>query len=137
MSTYSGEPLDPTAPEYLVYPVEFHEIDPQLLTDEICVIGFGESFKTSEPPENVDIPESYRSPELILEQKVGTGSDLWALGCTLFAIRTGRKLFDAFFEEPDEQLCLMVKSLGAFPQRLWDIWERGERNFPKHHVEDQ
>lgn len=80
------------------------------------MIDFGESFKASEPPKNLGIPDNYCSSELIFEQKAGIGSDLRALGCTLFAIRTGRMLFATVFGDLDDQLNLMVRWFGKFPR---------------------
>lgn len=88
------------------------------------MIDFGGSFKALEPPENLGIPESYCSPEFIFEQSLEPGTsircDLWALGCTLFEIRTGRRLFGAVMGDMDDQLCLMVDMFGAFPKKWWD-----------------
>lgn len=39
--------------------------------------------------------EYYRSPELLLELEYGTSSDMWALGCTMLELLTGKILFDA------------------------------------------
>lgn len=35
----------------------------------------------------------YASPEMLSEQKIGTGSDLWAFGCLLYALLTGASPF--------------------------------------------
>ncbi|KAF7159608.1 hypothetical protein CNMCM5623_004988 [Aspergillus felis] len=89
--TESGKtPSDPTAPRYLVRPVEFR---------------------------NVPLP--YRPPELVLENTPGFGCDLWALGCTLFEIRTGRKLF------------YMVEMLGALPEPWWSTTWKQRKEFFK------
>ena len=110
---------NPSAPQYLVYPIDWHTIDSKYVSSDPCVIDFGESFAASQPPEALGIPGPYRSPELILEQKAGYGSDLWALGCTLFEIRTGRRLFDVFDDEDDAVLDAMVQALGNMPEPWW------------------
>ncbi|KXX74462.1 Serine/threonine-protein kinase AFC3 [Madurella mycetomatis] len=69
-----------------------------------------------EPPEDLGIPGPYRSPGLILESAAGFPSDLWALGCTLFEIRTGRKLFSSFDDDDDEYLDGMSQILGELPE---------------------
>ena len=116
----------PTAPGYLVYPVKWHTVDKSLFLKTPRLIDFGESFDvSSDAPEYPGTPPPYRSPELILEDAAGIPSDLWALGCTLFEIRTGRKLFDLFDDEDDEYLDAMCQILGKLPEPWWSTtWER-------------
>jgi serine/threonine-protein kinase SRPK3 len=80
---------DPSAPRYLVRPVDFYSVDSRFLTKEASIIDFGESFEVSSPPGDLCTPQIYCSPELVMDKIAGTGSDLWVLGCTLFKIRTG------------------------------------------------
>jgi serine/threonine protein kinase len=101
-----------TAPEYLVYPVSWWDVDTQFISKELCLIDFGESFEISEPPDDLGIPGPYRSPGLILDKEAGFGSDIWALGCTLFEIRTGRKLFSLFGDEDNDYLDAIVQVVG-------------------------
>lgn len=89
------------------------------ISSDPCLIDFGESFMASDPPEKLGTPGPYRSPELILESKAGYESDLWALGCTLFEIRTGRRLFNLFDDEDDAYLEAMVQLLGVMPEPWW------------------
>jgi serine/threonine-protein kinase PRP4 len=35
----------------------------------------------------------YRAPEIIIGREIGIGVDMWALGCTLYELYTGRILF--------------------------------------------
>lgn len=118
-----------SAPKYLVYPVNWEDVlakdtEPGLQTGSACLTDFGESFEMDDPPPEVGIPQVYCSPEQALEQKVGTASDLWALGCTLFEIRTGRKLFDTFDDDMDECLYTIATILGKYPEPWWsETWE--------------
>ncbi|OIW29097.1 kinase-like protein [Coniochaeta ligniaria NRRL 30616] len=119
---------NPSAPQYLVYPIDWHAVDSKYISSDPCVIDFGESFTASQPPEQLGIPGPYRSPELILEHKAGYGSDLWALGCTLFEIRTGRRLFDMFDDEDDVYLDAIVEVLGKMPEPWWSTtWAERKR----------
>lgn len=108
-----------TAPDYLVYPVKWCDVDSQFISTDPCIIDFGESFEISHPPDDLGTPGSYRSPELILDKKAGRGSDIWALGCTLFEIRTGRKLFSPFDDEDDDYLVEITQLLGRLPEPWW------------------
>lgn len=131
--TGSDEPHQlPTAPEYVVYPIRWEEVDPSHFSNETCVVDLGEAFKVNNPPSDIGIPQPYRSPELLLEKSgptiVGFGCDLWALGCTLFEIRTGRKLFNLFDDDDDSYLDAMVSILGRMPEPWWSTtWEARKR----------
>ncbi|EAW11064.1 putative protein kinase [Aspergillus clavatus NRRL 1] len=129
--TGAGEtPSDPTAPQYLVRPVNFHKVPLPYITDQVLLIDFGECYEISNPPEELGIPESYRAPEIVLENKPGVGCDLWALGCTLFEIRTGRKLFSSFDENIDDLIRSMVLLLGVLPEPWWSTtWKHRKRWF--------
>lgn len=94
------------------------------------MIDFGECFPISNLPEGVGTPGPYRSPELLLENKLGIPSDLWALACTLFEIRTGRKLFESFDDADDDYLEAMCLVLGQLPEPWWSTtWEARRRRF--------
>ncbi|KAM7218369.1 Protein kinase-like domain containing protein [Rhypophila decipiens] len=129
----SCEPWPASAPKYLVKPINWElrcgiEARLKLLTDRICVADFGESFDVNDLPEDLEIPQEYRAPEYILDKRLGIESDLWALGCTLFEIRTGRRLFDLPDDDPDEHLARIVQVLGKFSEPWWSTtWEaRGQ-----------
>ncbi|KAF6801056.1 protein kinase domain-containing protein [Colletotrichum musicola] len=94
------KPLNPTphAPKYLVLPVDFSRADKDLVYDpSVHVIDFGESFDVSQPPRaRFGIPIDYAAPEVVFDKSGATAMDLWALGCTLYAIRLGQQLFNVF-----------------------------------------
>ncbi|XHG09836.1 hypothetical protein AWENTII_012874 [Aspergillus wentii] len=124
VTTYSGQPLPGTARKYLVDSIDFYDLDPQFLTDQIYVIDFGESFDLSHPPKTLGTPRSYCAPELLLGEPPSIASDLWALACTLFTIRMGRKIIDLFDNEPDDYLYFLVLMLGPLPEPWWSTtWE--------------
>ncbi|KAM7193784.1 Protein kinase-like domain containing protein [Naviculisporaceae sp. PSN 640] len=124
-----------SAPKYLVKPINWEsrgspETRLRFLTDRICVADFGESFDVNDLPEDLEMPQEYRAPEYILDKRLGVESDLWALGCTLFEIRTGRRLFDLPDDDPDEHLARIVQLLGKFPEPWWSTtWEAREQYF--------
>ncbi|KAI1145794.1 kinase-like domain-containing protein [Nemania diffusa] len=124
----------PEAPQYLVYPIIWEDIaqgpyGESLITGEACIIDFGESLEISNPPPDIGIPQIYCSPEYTLDQNVGVGCDLWAPGCTIFEIRTGRRLFDTFDDDPDEQLWKVAMILGKPPEPWWSKTWEARRSF--------
>ncbi|RBR26081.1 uncharacterized protein FIESC28_01109 [Fusarium coffeatum] len=124
------EELPPSCPEYVVRRADLSELGNEYLTDEICVIDFGESFKFSAPPEGLGIPENYLPPEVLLDlpDAFGAACDLWALGCTLFEIREQLPLFYMIYDN-DELLSDMVRFFGKFPEEWWTKWEGREEYF--------
>ncbi len=123
--TETGEPVPTSAPQYLVEPADMRQLGKKYLTDQICLVDFGEAFRTSSPPEELGTPREYLPPELLLEggeAAIGPASDLWALGCTLFEIRQQMPLFYMLADE-DEQLAEMVGLLGKLPDQLWCDWK--------------
>ncbi|KEY74470.1 hypothetical protein S7711_04506 [Stachybotrys chartarum IBT 7711] len=121
----SGEGLPASSPQYLVIPADTSRLGGEYLTNQICVIDFGESFPFSSPPADLGIPENYLPPEVLLDQEgsIGLACDLWALGCTLFEIRLQLPLF-YMLSDRDELLAEMVRFFGKPPQTWWDKWER-------------
>jgi serine/threonine protein kinase len=126
-----------TAPQYLVYPVSWWDVNTRFISKESCLIDFGESFEISQPPDDLGIPGPYRSPELILDKKAGFGSDIWALGCSLFEIRTGRKLFSSFDDEDNDYLDAIVQVLGKLPEPWWSTTWEDRRRIYKDEVDEQ
>lgn len=128
--TESGEDLPASSPRYLTAPADISRLGDTYISDQICVIDFGESFQISSPPADLGTPEDYLPPEVLLEcdNAIGLGSDLWALGCTLFAIRTQQRLF-YMIGELDELLEEMVRFFGKPSQPWWDKWEGRKEYF--------
>jgi len=127
-----------TAPKYLVFPADT-DMNPKYLSEEPCIIDFGESFEISKPPKDLGIPRPYNSPELILEKAAGFNTDVWALGCTIFEIRTGRKIFapSTMGDEPDEYIVDMVDVLGPLPEPWWSTTWKGRREMFKDEADKE
>lgn len=92
-------PEVPYAPKYLVYPIEFEDSECVASPPRIRIIDFGQAFYIDQLPQSppaFGIPANYAAPEVILENSGGIEMDLWSLGCTLFEIQLGRRLFDVF-----------------------------------------
>ncbi len=135
--TESGRsPEIPHAPEYLVYLVQWADVDPKYITGDCSVIDFGQAFRMVNPPEDLGIPGPYRSPELLLDHAVSVGCDLWALGCTLFTIRTGRPLFNLFDNEDDAYLEAMVEILGKMPEPWWSTTWKSRKSLFEDETDD-
>lgn len=115
-------------PRYLIKPVDFSGLKKAFLKDEIYLMDFGVSYTIPFPPKRLSLPRPYRAPEAIFDGKLGIPCDLWALGCTLFEIRTGRKLINVSSDDMDDYLARIATLLGPFPEPWWTTtWQtRGE-----------
>lgn len=153
MESESDE-LPPSTPDYLVRKADLSRLGAEYLTDDICLIDFGETFPASSPPPHLGIPENYLPPEILLEdglfdngepddeelggeasegmeprgnfsELIGPATDMWALGCTLFEIRQQIPLFYMIYDR-DELFAEMVGFFGKPPQDIWDKWQGRE-----------
>lgn len=131
--TESGGELPAFSPSYLVLPADTSSLGSEYLTDQICVIDFGEAYPFTSPPEDLGMPENYLAPEILLEEEdaVGPACDMWALGCTLFEIRQQIPLFYMIYDL-DELLAEMVRFFGEFPADWWDKWDARKQFFDEH-----
>jgi serine/threonine-protein kinase SRPK3 len=61
----------------------------------------------------------YRSPEILLENNYSFNCDIWALGCSLYEIITDDILFDAYYDDDQNNtkyhLYLITQTLGDIP----------------------
>lgn len=125
----NGGSPGPEAPGYIVRAANLAHLKPEMLTGDVCLIDFGESYRMAEPPEDLGIPTAYCSPELLLEHKPGTPSDLWALACTIFEIVSGRKLFPDMFRDGEDVILQWVQLFGRMPDQWWNAWDAREVYF--------
>ncbi|KAK0636057.1 kinase-like domain-containing protein [Bombardia bombarda] len=110
-----------TAPQYLVYPIRWEDVSITTVLPKPCLIDLGESYTPTQPPSDLGIPGPYRAPELMLDKTTGGfGADLWALGYTLFEMRTGERLFNLFDDGDNEYLEAVVEMLSP----LLELWEK-------------
>ncbi|KAI1267449.1 kinase-like protein [Xylariaceae sp. FL1019] len=116
--TYSGKPPEPHGPEYIVVPLDFCSSATNVLSGEICIFDFDQSFMTTgPPPERPGIPAQYMAPEVAVGGASSPASDIWALGCAIFRIRSGEDIFfDYDTYQPAAALQQIVKTVGELPE---------------------
>ncbi|RYO91707.1 hypothetical protein DL766_004387 [Monosporascus sp. MC13-8B] len=137
MRTYSGKPPGPHAPNYIVVPLDFSSSSANVLGREVCVMDFDQSFiATSPPTKRPGIPAKYLAPEVAIGQPLSPASDVWALGCAIFRIRSGDDLFfDYDTDCPADALRQIVKVVGELPEK-WKQTKFDEEGFPVIQGED-
>ncbi|KAK4161589.1 kinase-like domain-containing protein [Cladorrhinum sp. PSN259] len=128
--TYSEKPQGPHAPKYIVVPLDFCSLTTTVLGRDICVIDFDQSFTIEEPPsDQLGIPAKYLAPEVAVGRFASPASDIWALGCAIFRIRSGDDLFfDYDTNCPEDALRQIVKVMGELPQE-WKEKKFDENGF--------
>jgi len=90
------------------------------------IIDFGIAFPEEHGSSDIGTPKNYCAPEFQFKRPRSKSSDIWALGCTIFEIRTGCCLF--LYRGPpdrDQILIEVVKTLGSLPEEWWEEWEKG------------
>lgn len=118
----SGESPRCSAPRYVVEPANL--TDSELLSEDILLIDFGQSFHSKSPPSQpTELSLSYSAPELLFDGMPTTYADIWALACTIYEIRAGTELFASFFGTEDEIIRQIVQTLGKLPEPWWSSWQ--------------
>lgn len=127
-----GEKPNPSSPRYTVHAISMKEVDPQWLSQEIIIIDFGIAFLQAKSSPYIGTPKSYCAPEFLFHLPRSVSSDIWALGCTIFEIRTGTRLF-SYPGKPtrSQTLMAMVTMLGTLPEQWWKRWDDGREWYEK------
>lgn len=118
-----ADPDDPGpglhAPQYVVQPLDFFASGENILTKQIRILDFDQSFRCDNPPKATGTPAKYMAPEVIAGGPPSKASDVWSLGCTIFRMRAGRDIFfDHFTFSPAEALLQIHRFLGDLPDSL-------------------
>ncbi|KAF5383682.1 hypothetical protein D9615_003640 [Tricholomella constricta] len=125
IETRDRSPSGPHAPSQLIAQIDNASFHYTLLQEDSLLIDFGQSFSKFHPPtgyEPATVPH-YLSPEARFEGRIGLPSDVWALACTIFQIRAGFPLFEAFLGGNDEVLKEIVATLGKLPEPWWGTFK--------------
>ncbi|KUJ17502.1 kinase-like protein [Mollisia scopiformis] len=123
-----GANEDTSAPKYTVEAISMKQVDPQWLSDQIMIIDFGISFLEVYSSSDYGTPKSYCAPEFNFDTKRSMKSDIWALGCTIYEIRTGSCLFGYRGQPTRNQiLASIVQIMGPLPDLWWDTWDEGRK----------
>ncbi|RYO97547.1 hypothetical protein DL765_011148 [Monosporascus sp. GIB2] len=134
METTSGDDPRPWAPQYCVKPVS-QTWCKRFLIEEVTIIDFGESFHVDSPKNSLGIPPAYAAPELIFPKTraLGFSSDVWALACVMFEIKTGDILFEnASRHDLDATVREFELFLGPLPDPYRTAWKGQEHVLQAH-----
>ena len=125
--TISGESPVTSGPEYLIEGLSLDRLDARFISDQISIIDFGESYDIYIPPKDLGITASFRCPELLFDNTIGVGCDLWALACTIYEVRTNNPIFENFMDDDNEVIMQIVPLFVKLPEPWWSFWKaRGQ-----------
>ena len=95
--TAEDKPVDePGVPAFLYEGITFRNCNLDLIKPELAFIDLAESYivGTEQLPHVSAYTAIYSAPEVLLfKEKQDQASDIWALACILFELRTGEELF--------------------------------------------
>jgi serine/threonine protein kinase len=94
----------------------------------------------SNPPKTVITPLGLRAPELIISGEINSTIDIWAFGCLVFELVTGRRLYYVDYydnpeDETDDHLLMLSDTLGPLPESLYTLWTRSSRYYTSERVQ--
>lgn len=126
---YFGRPLGSEWPEYTVGEAYFSRIDyHKFIGDEIGIVGLEDSFLESDPPRELRTPAQFSAPEVLFIGVPGFASDVWALACTIWTIRTDAHPFLTTTDWESIQYAIwnFEYFLGPLPDHYKTAWEKCE-----------
>ncbi|KAK0703641.1 kinase-like domain-containing protein [Lasiosphaeria miniovina] len=98
------------------FPIDFKRFNPGLLSGDICIADFGQSFKIeNDNPGMPPMKLSFLAPESFFKSPRLPTSDVWGVGCVIFELYTGRVLFPALNESVHQVIAAIVETLGPLP----------------------
>ena len=130
IETAKGEPLDEHAPKAAYLPCRFNKdnnvfdfFNADLLKPEIVFVDLAEGRLTSETPADHATGWSieYAAPETLwFAEMQDQMSDVWALACIWYEMRTSTKLFEDSHRGPEGIQNNIVETIGAIPESWHD-----------------
>lgn len=82
----------------------------------VCDLGSASFYREDKPDTDLITTRPYRAPEVVLQRGWCHPSDAWSLGCILYEMKTGRKLFDCHNDQ--DHVKMMESKLGPIPAHL-------------------
>lgn len=123
LETESGEPTGPEAPRYIVKALDFLSASVNHVSKDVKIIDFDQAFPAASPPKKLlGTPAEFLAPEVAVGRLVGPASDVWALGCSIFRMRSGESPFSGYeVTSPADLMRFIVRSIGNIPDSWGEI----------------
>ncbi|KAL3291648.1 serine/threonine-protein kinase SRPK3 [Colletotrichum asianum] len=111
---------DQWAPTYLAVAEHLsqHVLSGEAEAVKLSDLGGG----NDDPPQSVIAPLCLRAPEVILNEPIGNGIDIWSFGCLAYELIAGTVLFQLDEGLKDEYLIQLTDVIGPLPGNLLAKW---------------
>jgi serine/threonine-protein kinase SRPK3 len=97
LKTESGETPGSEAPSYIVKSLDFLSSKESAISKDVRLIDFDQSFLISSlPKQMLGTPVEFLAPEVAVGLNPSPSSNIWALGCSIFRIRSGEGPFSGY-----------------------------------------
>jgi serine/threonine-protein kinase SRPK3 len=131
LTRMDGRPTDIHAPRGVtpfIDPDRFEQAG--IMQEDIVVADFGSSFQAGSTPGAYTVNSDilFQAPEVLLNAEITQAIDIWSLGCLIFQLRAGWRLFECW-SDTDDALEVMVKMLGPLPEPWWSSWTNRSQFF--------
>lgn len=129
LETESGETPGPEAPRYIVKSMDFLSSLSNIIEPNVKLVDFDQCFPISSPPQKLlGTPIDFLAPEVAVGLAAAPASDVWALGCCIFRLRSGEGPFSNPFEvtSPADLMSYIIHTLGKDMPRNWQdtvLWD--------------
>ncbi|KAL1851048.1 hypothetical protein VTK73DRAFT_9549 [Phialemonium thermophilum] len=129
------QPLtSPSVPSHVYSPIWLGKPSDEILLAEakILLADFGTAFCPAEESRYESFtPLQIRPPEVRFEptEPLSFASDVWSLGCVIWAILGVRPFLDTWLFGPDDATADQIDALGPLPDEWWEKWEGRSKNF--------
>ncbi|KAF2661260.1 kinase-like protein [Lophiostoma macrostomum CBS 122681] len=96
-------------------------------TVKLCDLGTAADKRDNSEPTPYLVSRFYRSPEIILGMEIGHGIDMWAIGCTIYELWTGKILFPG--RSNNQMVKVIMECLGWPSEKLLKKGELSVNHF--------
>lgn len=96
-------------------------------TVKLCDLGTAADKRDNNEPTPYLVSRFYRAPEIILEMDIGYAIDMWAIGCTIFELWTGKILFPG--RSNNQMIKVFMECLGWPSEKLLKKGQRSGDHF--------
>lgn len=85
-------------------------------TVKLCDLGTAADKRDNQEPTPYLVSRFYRAPEIILGMEIGYAIDMWAIGCTIYELWTGKILFPG--RSNNQMIKVIMECLGWPSEKL-------------------
>ncbi|QPG97341.1 hypothetical protein C2857_006169 [Epichloe festucae Fl1] len=129
------QPLtSPSVPTHVYSPIWLGKPSNEVLVPEakILLTDFGTAFSPAQESRfDSYTPLQIRPPEVRFEptRPLSYTSDIWSLGCIIWAILGVKPFLDSWLIGPDDATADQVDALGPMPDEWWETWQGRSKGF--------